>query len=183
MTDNWDDGSDDEWDVDDDALDAKLGLKKDESGRSFDDEEDLALKEKAAQDKANQAVLKKKGNALAAKKAADKEKADEEEMARKALELEEEMMSKLSVEERNAINRQRQEESEMNLFDDMLGSGSQGGGKVVQQPGDKLVMKDLKDHLKHAKKVASTMKVICSLKIEFRAVSMSPNFRHSFFLF
>ena len=48
MADNWDD-SDDEWDVDYDALDAKLGITQE--GNDFDDEEDLALKEKAAADK------------------------------------------------------------------------------------------------------------------------------------
>ena len=69
MTDNWDDGEDD-WDVDDDALDAKLGLKKDDNddgnANNFDDEEDLALKEKAAQERADNVELKKKGSALAA---------------------------------------------------------------------------------------------------------------------
>ena len=51
MGDNWDD-SDDDWDVDDDELDAKLGIKK--PANDFDDEEDLALKEKRAADAAAQ---------------------------------------------------------------------------------------------------------------------------------
>ena len=44
MADNWDDSDDDDWDVDDDALDAKLGItKKDEPVNNFDDEEEKGL--------------------------------------------------------------------------------------------------------------------------------------------
>ena len=161
MTDDWDDGSDDEWDVDDDALDQKLGLKKDEPANNFDDEEDLALAEKAAKDKAAQQENKKRGNALAAKKAAEEEKALEAYAARKALEEEEKMMANLSVEDRRALERQRQEQGDMDMLEDAFGSGGQDGGvgsKVAQQAGDKVVLKDMKDHLKHARKVATAMK-------------------------
>lgn len=159
MTDNWDDGSDDEWDVDDDALDAKLGIKKDDD---FDDEEDLALKEKAEQDKANQESLKKKGSALAAKKQEEKDRNEEAEIARKAMELEAEFESKLSVGDRNVLERQRQEEGEMGLIDDAFGGGIPDGGvgsKGSQLVGDKIVLKDMKDHMKHARRVAEAMKV------------------------
>jgi translation initiation factor 3 subunit J len=167
MTDNWDDGSDDEWDVDDDALDAKLGLNKDDDGpaNKFDDEEDLALKEKEEQEKANQAVLKKKGTALAAKKMAEKERLEDLEIARKALELEAEMESKMTLDERKMLERRRQEEGDLDMIDDAFGGGISDGGvglKGAQQAGDKVVMKDLKDHMKHARKVAETMKVSLS---------------------
>jgi hypothetical protein len=73
MADNRDD-SNDKWDVNDDALDAKLGLKKDEPANNFDNDEDLALKEQESADKFMQVDLKKKGSALMAKKNADKKK-------------------------------------------------------------------------------------------------------------
>lgn len=161
MTDNWDDGSDDEWDVDDDALDAKLGIKNEEPANQFDDEEDLALKEKADQDKANQESLKKKGSALAAKKLAEKNRLEELEIARKAMELEAEMESKLSVDDKKELEHQRQEESDMD-FIDAFGGGLADGGvgvKGPQQAGDKVVLKDIKDHMKHARRVAEAMKV------------------------
>jgi hypothetical protein len=60
MADNRDD-RDDKWDVNDNALDAKLGLKKDEPANNFDDDEDLALKEQESADKLMQVDLKKKG--------------------------------------------------------------------------------------------------------------------------
>jgi translation initiation factor 3 subunit J len=161
MTDNWDD-SDDEWDVDDDALDAKLGIKK----GNFDDEEDLAVKEKAASDKANQADLRKKGSAFAAKREADKERAEELEIARKAMELEAEMEENMSPDERRALDRQRIEEADHALTDDLFGAVEQmavsnagAGAGSQQQAGDKVVMKDMKDHMKHARKVAECMKV------------------------
>mmetsp|Transcript_80164 Transcript_80164/g.120485 ORF Transcript_80164/g.120485 Transcript_80164/m.120485 type:complete len:253 (-) Transcript_80164:248-1006(-) len=155
MTDNWDD-SDDEWDVDDDALDAKLGLKKDD----FADEEDLAVKEKEAADKARQTELKKKGSALQAKKQAEKDKAEELEIARKAMELEAEMEANMSPEERRALERQRIEDADHELTDDLFGGVEKLSvqSKGAQQAGDKVVMKDMKDHMKHARKVAECMK-------------------------
>merc|ERR1712137_774037 len=68
--DDWDD--DDDWDKDDDDDDDELaarmkslGIKKDEAPK-FDDEEDLTITEKAANTKAQNVELKKKGNALTA---------------------------------------------------------------------------------------------------------------------
>ena len=176
MTDNWDDGSDDEWDVDDDALDAKLGLKKEDE--AVFEEEDLALTEKAALEKANQAELKKKGSALAAKKQAEKDLKDDMEIARKALELEAEMEAKMTIEERRALERQRQEDGDMDMIDDMFGGGANDGGvggRGAQQAGDKVVMKDLKDHMKHARKVAETMKVRDSDSVVFLWVCVAVN--------
>jgi translation initiation factor 3 subunit J len=171
MTDNWDDGSDDEWDVDDDALDAKLGIKKDDDNAApaFDDEEDMALVEKAAADKANQADLKKKGSALAAKKQAEKERLEEEEIARKQMEYEEEMLAHMTPDERKVHERQREEAADLAMASDFLGAaddtrgpGSDGavaGIGVATLAGDKVVLIDMKDHMKHARKVAEAMKV------------------------
>jgi translation initiation factor 3 subunit J len=174
MTDNWDDDSEDDWDVDDDALDAKLGLKNDgnhqhPNSNPFDDEEDLALQEKAAQDKVNHETLKKKGSALAAKKLAEKNRQEELEIARKAMELEAELESKMTVDERKELERKRQEESDMAMIDDAFGSGGGGGGGGIgsvgtmggasqQQAGDKVMLYDMKDHMRHARRVAEAMK-------------------------
>ncbi|VEU41261.1 unnamed protein product [Pseudo-nitzschia multistriata] len=163
MADNWDDDSDDDWDVDDDALDAKLGLNKSAPApvNNFDDEEDLALKEKAEQDRLDKINLKKKGSALAAKKQAEKDRQDDLEIARKALELEAEMEANMTLDERKLMQRKREEESELDMMGDAFGGGIGDGGvgrKGVQQAGDKVVMKDMKDHMKHARKVADCMK-------------------------
>jgi len=158
MTDNWDD-SDDEWDVDDDALDAKLGIVKNEPVNNFDDEEDLALKEKAEADKASHAALKKKGSALAEKKRKEKEQQEEMEIARKAMELEAEMEANMTPDERRQLERQRIEEADNALTDDLFGAvDKMSVSKGAQQAGDKVVMKDMKEHMKHARKVAECMK-------------------------
>ena len=162
MADNWDDSDDDDWDVDDDALDAKLGInKKEEPANNFDDEEDLALTEKAEQERLDKITLKKKGSALAARKQAEKDRADDIEIARKALELEAEMEANMTLDERKMMERKRQEESELEMMGDAFSGGIADGGvgRGVQQAGDKVVMKDMKDHMKHARKVADCMKV------------------------
>lgn len=164
MGDNWDDSDDDDWDVDDDALDAKLGLNKaPEPVNNFDDEEDLALKEKEEQEARNKIALKKKGSALAAKKQAEKDRADDLEIARKALELEAEMEANMTIDERKIMERKRQEEAELDMMGDAFGGGIADGGvglgrNVAQNAGDKVIMKDMKDHMKHARKVADAMK-------------------------
>ena len=162
MADNWDD--DDEWDADDDdAIDAKLGIKKEEStNANWEDEEDLAIQQKAAEDKVRQVELKKKGSALQAKKLAEKEQQEELEIARKAMELEAEMEANMTPEERQLLERQRIEEADHALTDDLFGAVdkmSVTGSKEPISAGDKVVMKDLKDHMKHARKVAECMKV------------------------
>lgn len=163
MADNWDDDSDDDWDVDDDALDAKLGLKKSEPAavNNFDDEEDLALKEKAEQERLDGIVLKKKGSELAAKKKAEKDRKDDLEIARKALELEQELEANMTLDERKLMQRKREEEAELDMMGDAFGGGltvSGVGSKGPQMAGDKVIMKDMKDHMKHARKVADCMK-------------------------
>ena len=108
MGDNWEDGSDDEWDVDDAALDQKLGLNKVGealAATKFDDEVDLAVIEKARAEKASFTELKKKGNALHEKKAAEKARLEEEEIVRKAMELEAEAEANMSPDERRAFQR------------------------------------------------------------------------------
>jgi translation initiation factor 3 subunit J len=101
------------------------------------------------------------------------------EIARKALELEAEMESKMTLDERKMLERRRQEEGDLDMIDDAFGGGINDGGvalKGAQQAGDKVVMKDMKDHMKHARKVAETMKVCASLLCVWR-------FRDFFVLF
>lgn len=147
MTDNWDD-SDDDWDIDDDALDAKLGISK-PPANNFDDEEDLALVEKRAAEKAKQDELKKKGSALAAKKRAEEERKLEMEAARKELEYQAELEAKMTPDELRALQRKRVEEADNALTDDLFGAVEKmtvGGKQGAAQGSDKLVLKDMKDH-------------------------------------
>ena len=178
MGDNWDDGSDDEWDVDDDDLDKRLGLAHNggkEDVPDFGDEEDLAVKEKAAAEKANQETLKKKGTALAQKKAEEQARKEELEIARRAMELELEAEANLSPEELKALKRRQVEEADNALTDDLFGAveaargtdaaqtaaaaaAAAGGGGGGGGGGALLQLKDAKDHLKHARAVAAAMK-------------------------
>jgi len=170
MTDNWDDDSDDDWDIgseDEDELDKRLGLTKisgSDPKNDFEDEQDLAVAEKAALEKAQQQNLKTKGKALAAKRAAEQDRKEEEELVRKTMELESQMEANMSAEERRMLAHKRVEEADNALTDDLFGgvdnaSSNVAGGGKVQNAGDIVKMKDLKDHLKHARKVAQCMKV------------------------
>jgi len=164
MADDWD-NSDDDWDKsdDEDDLDKRLGLTKISDGAppAFDDEEeDLTLKDKAADEKANAKLNKTKGSALADKRAKETAAKEELELARKAMELEAEMEANMSPEERRAMERERVDADAKAMADDLFGGIDDGpGGNAVGGPGktmmagDKVVMKDLKDHLRHAKKV------------------------------
>mmetsp|Transcript_25589 Transcript_25589/g.71508 ORF Transcript_25589/g.71508 Transcript_25589/m.71508 type:complete len:258 (+) Transcript_25589:261-1034(+) len=158
MADAWDDDSDDEWDVDDDILDQRLGLVKNDE----EEEVDLAIQKKKEAAKVQNEELKKKGHALAARKQAEKERAEEAELARKALELEADMESKMTLDERRELERKRVEDADNALTDDLFGGVDNAAQKTAamnaQQAGDKVVMKDLKDHLKHARRVAECMK-------------------------
>jgi len=161
MADNWDEGSDDDWDVSDDDLDARLGLKKVEQALpTFDDEEDLAVKEKALADKAKEQELKKKGNALAEKKAAEQARKDEEEIARKAVELEAELEANMTPDERRAYEQKRIEEADNDLTNDLFGAVEAETAAAGAAAGatDTIVLKDMKDHLKHARKVAGALR-------------------------
>jgi translation initiation factor 3 subunit J len=166
MADNWDDGSDDDWDNDDDDLDARLGLKKVEAALpTFDDEEDLALKDKEAQDKVNAVELKKKGNAMVSKKQEEKDRKEELELAKLAMDMEAEAEQNLSPEELRDMKRRQIEEADHELTDDLFGTvdkmsgmNKPGAAGVAAAAGDKVVMKDIKDHLKHARKVAECIR-------------------------
>jgi len=164
MADNWDD-SDDDWDNsdDDDDIDRRLGVTK---ISDFDDEEeDLTMKEKEASDKASKVKLKAKGSALANKKAADAASKEELELARKAMAMEAEMEANMTPEERRQMERDRQADDAQAMADDLfggiddggVGKGSGGANGKAMQSGDKVVMKDLKDHLRHAKKVGESI--------------------------
>ena len=161
MADNWDD-SDDDWDADDDEIDAKLGLvKQNQDVPAFDDEEDLAIKEKQAADAAQHAELKKKGNALAAKKRAEADKQEELELARRAMELEAEAEANMTPDELRAFKRMQIEQADNALTDDLFGGvdDNKDEGPATAATGEKLVMKDLPSHLKHARKCANAMRV------------------------
>lgn len=160
MTDNWDD-SDDDWDADDDEIDAKLGLTK-KSAPAFDDEEDLALKEKRLAEEANQAELKKKGAALVARKKAEAEKQEELELARRAMEVEAEAEANMTPDELRAFKRMQIEQADNALTNDLFGGVDDNKNKAATGSagaGDKLVMKDLPSHLKQARKVAAALRV------------------------
>jgi translation initiation factor 3 subunit J len=159
MTDNWDD--DDEWDADDDELDKRLGLAKvSDDLPTFDDEEDLALKEKEAADKLSQVELKKKGNALHAKKREEQERAEELEIAKRAMELEAQAEASMTPDEFRAFKQQQIEEADNALTNDLFGNvdNKVGPGSAPAVTGDKVVMKDMKDHLKHARKCGEALR-------------------------
>lgn len=161
MADNWDD-SDDDWDKDsDDELNARLaGLNK-QAAPSFDDEKDEALIEKERAEKAKQADLKKKGNALAEKKAAEAAKLEEMELAKRALELEAEAEQNMTPDQLKAFKQKQIEDADLALMDDWgLDNNNKGKGAAaaVASTGDKLVLKDLPSHLKHARKCANAMR-------------------------
>jgi translation initiation factor 3 subunit J len=164
MADNWDD-SDDDWDKsdDEDELDKRLGRTKIDDKAAppafDDDEEDLTLKDKERDEKANAKLLKQKGSALAAKREAEAAAKEELYLAKKAMELEAEAEANMTPEERRQLERERQEADAMEMADDLFGGVDSGGPRgpngpgSVMMSGDKVVMKDLKDHLRHAKKV------------------------------
>lgn len=167
MSGNWDD-SDDDWDKSDDELDARLGLlntndtSEAKKAPVFDDEEeDLAVLEAKRADEVNQASLRSKGKALAKKKKAEEDRKEEEELARKAMELEAEMEANMTVDERRAMEKKRVEEADNALTDDLFGAVEgvkSGPGEKAMSAGDTVKMTDLKDHLKHARKVAQCLK-------------------------
>jgi len=171
MSGNWDD-SDDDWDKsDDDELEARLSrlntgdvaaAPTSNTKPAFDDEEeDLAVAEKAKNEQIQHEKLKTKGKALAEKKRAEEERLLELEVARKAMELEAEQEANMTPDERRALERQRVEESDNAITDDLFGAVervSGGPSKKAMDAGDTVKLKDLKDHLKHARKVAQCLK-------------------------
>jgi translation initiation factor 3 subunit J len=165
MSGNWDDSDDDDWDKSDDELDARLGLVNTAAAPKFDEEEDLAVIEKQRAEKSHQESMRSKGKALAAKKKAEEDRKEEEELARKAMELEAEMEANLSIDERRALERKRVEDADHELADDLFGAVEKVGGRAnaaggnAMAAGDTVKLTDLKDHLKHARKVAQCLKV------------------------
>mmetsp|Transcript_876 Transcript_876/g.1584 ORF Transcript_876/g.1584 Transcript_876/m.1584 type:complete len:259 (-) Transcript_876:89-865(-) len=161
MGDNWDD-SDDDWDASDSELDARLGMlttkdaKKEEIPK-FDDDEDLALKDQEEEKKLAAAYATKR-SALAEKRAAEKERKEEEELVRKAMKMEAEMEAQMDPDQLKAIKRKQIEDADNALTEDLFGGIDSAKPRVQPQVGEKLVLKDLKDHLKHARKVASVLK-------------------------
>ena len=164
---DWDD-SDDDWDKSDDELDKRLGLVnvKDDAPPAFDDEdEDLTLKDKEREEQINAKLNKAKGSALKDKKAAEAAAKEELELARKAMAMEAEMEANMTPEERRQMEREREEADAKAMADDLFGGVDDGpsmkgpGGGKAMMAGDKVVMKDLKDHLRHAKKIGECIQV------------------------
>lgn len=80
--------------------------------------------------------------------------------------LEAEMEANMSPEEKRQLAREREEAEAKAMADDLFGgvdartpSGGAAGGGGAMMSGDKVVMKDLKDHLRHAKKVGECIQV------------------------
>lgn len=177
MAENWDDeDGDDDWDVDDDELDKKLGIVKPAAAvavavalPTFDDEEDLAVTEKARADKLNRVELSKKGNALLEKKAAEQAAKDEEDLVRKAMALEAAAEASMDPEEFRALQRRQVEEADHALTNDLFGavdsmslrgasaSGSSSATAVGAATSSLLQLNDMKDHLKHARTVGTVL--------------------------
>jgi len=136
------------------------------------------LTEKAAADKANKEALKKKGSALAAKKKAEEDRQLEIELARKELEYQAEMEAKMTPDELRAMERRRVEEADNALTEDLFGAVEKmtiDAKKGDQAAGDKLVLKNMKDHMKHARKVATCFKVQEDLFSQLYCWILSPS--------
>ncbi|GMH49159.1 hypothetical protein TrRE_jg8458 [Triparma retinervis] len=160
MADAWDEGSDDDWENAGDDIDLG-GAAQPPAPPSFEDEEeDLAVKEKAEAERMASVQLKKKGNALQMKKDAEENRRIEEEAARKAMELEADMEANMTIDERKALERKRIEDADNALTEDLFGGMSDGGKKSAGAADNSaaLVFKDLKDVLKHAKKVGAALR-------------------------
>lgn len=161
MADSWED--EDEWDVDSPIQVAPktTDLLKHElkDNDYYDEEEDLAVIEKEKAAKADAAINKTKGKALLDKKRAEDERKEDLEIARRAAQLEMEMEENMTLEERRILEKKRVEMADNALTDDLFGTvGTAKSSTDVSDAGDSVNMKDLKDHLKHARKVAQCIK-------------------------
>lgn len=104
-------------------------------------------------------------------KALEEARKEELELAKKAMALEAEMEANMTSEERRQLQREREEADAKAMADDLFGgvddrksAGGAGGPGGMMKSGDKVVMNDLKDHLRHAKKVGECIQVrTCSL--------------------
>jgi len=154
---DWDDSEDDDWDKSDDELDARLGLTTRKEDR--EEEEDLTIIEKNKAEKEKKTILKAKGNALAEKKRLEQERQEEEELVRKAMELEIEREENMTPDERRLLQKEREAEAAGQQIDDLFGGVDEKRSIAIKKSEDSdLVLKDLKDHLKHARKVSQAMK-------------------------
>mmetsp|Transcript_2013 Transcript_2013/g.4052 ORF Transcript_2013/g.4052 Transcript_2013/m.4052 type:complete len:257 (+) Transcript_2013:38-808(+) len=160
MADAWNDGSDDDWENAGDDIDLGISPNPPAPPTFDDEEEDLAVVEKAEKERLSKVQLKKKGNALQLKKEKEENRKLEEEAARKAMELEADMEANMTLDERKALERKRIEDADNALTEDLFGGMSDGGKKAssVSNDGGALVFKDLKSVLKHAKKVGAALK-------------------------
>merc|ERR1712238_335725 len=94
-------------------------------------------------------------------KQAEKGRAEDLAIARKALELEADMEANMTIDERKLMKKRRQEEAETEMMGDAFGgrfTSSSAGLKGAQLAGDTVILKDIKVHMKHARKVADAMK-------------------------
>ena len=80
--------------------------------------------------------------------------------------LEAEMEANMTPEERRQLQRDREEADAKAMADDLFGgvddrksAGAVGAPGGVMNSGDKVVMADLKDHLRHAKKIGECIQV------------------------
>jgi len=157
MADAWDESDDDEWDVDDDEIAKKLGMASVQQNLpTFDDDVDLAVQERQQQAQAQAATLKKKGNALASKKLAEEAKKKELELARKAMQAEAEAEAKMTPGELRAHKNAQEYEASESLADDLFGEKTSDAER--KPAGEVLVLKTMKDHLKHALTVATALR-------------------------
>jgi translation initiation factor 3 subunit J len=175
MADDWED--EDEWDVDNNINPLTTSTKNISTvNDDFDnEEEDLAIVEKQKSAKIEAEMNKTKGKALLEKKRAEEERKEEMEIARRALELEAEMEENMTLEERRQLEKQRIESADHALTDDLFGAVDGSHPKTESsEPGDVVKMKDLKDHLKHARKVAQCIKVSHSHFVEVMTRNYIP---------
>ena len=74
--------------------------------------------------------------------------------------MEAEMEANMTSDERKKLERMRIEEADNALTDDLFGATDKIAGKgAAAETGDTIVLKTLQDHLKHARKVATGLKV------------------------
>jgi translation initiation factor 3 subunit J len=103
-----------------------------------------------------------RGISKAEKKQAEQDRLDDLEIARRAMELELDAESNLTPDQLRALKQRKIEEADNELTNDLFGGvdnkGKSAAAGKTTQSGDKVVMKDIKDHLKHARAVASCLR-------------------------
>lgn len=90
---------------------------------------------------------------------AEKEKQEEIELAKKAMELEAAAEANMTPDELHKLQQQREEQADNAITDDLFGNvDSVASPRSAAGAGDQVVLKDMKDHLKHARKVSEALK-------------------------